>query len=549
MPTVTLNRKVFDKLMGKKLSESKLRDRISFLGTDLEDVTEDEIIVEVFPNRPDMLSEQGFARAMASFIGTKTGLQQFKVIPSKEKVIIESSVKEVRPYTACAIVKNLSFNDEKIRELVQIQEKLHVTFGRNRKKAAIGIYPYEKIKPPIRFIGMKPEEIKFRPLESNKQMNGLQILSQHKAGRAYGHLLEGKKIFPVFLDANDQVLSVPPIINSHKTGKIGEKTTDVFIECSGFDFKTQNLCLNIIVTALADMGGQVYSMELIYGNKKFITPDLNPRKMLLKRDYVNKLLGLKLTESQMKALLRRMGLDYKNGSALIPAYRADIIHPSDLAEDIAIAYGYDNFTDEIPKVATISEEDPFFKFKEKIANLLVGLGLLEANTYHITNKDFQSKKMNTEISVVELKNALTVDYNVLRSWMIPVLMQILSENKHHEYPQKLFEIGTIFKKGISETGVVEHKRLAVVISSNDVDFTQIKQVLDYIFRLIDMKYDIRDIDCNSFIPGRVGRVSVSGKDVAYIGEIHPKVLSNWQLEMPVAALELNLTELFEIMKL
>src|SRR3989338_2286450 len=183
MPTININRKVFESLIGKKLPTEKLKDRISYLGKDLESVTEDEIIVEIFPNRPDMLSVQGFSRAFSSFIGAKTGLRQYKVEPSKEKVIIDKSVANVRPYIACAIVRNLHFDDEKIKEVIDIQEKLHVTYGRNRKKVAIGIYPFEKIKPPIRFIAKKPEEIIFQPLEFTREINGMQILSQHPAGR------------------------------------------------------------------------------------------------------------------------------------------------------------------------------------------------------------------------------------------------------------------------------------------------------------------------------------------------------------------------------
>jgi phenylalanyl-tRNA synthetase beta chain len=213
MPTVTLNRKVVDKLIGKKLSDDKLKERISFLGTDLENLDAKEIHVEIFPNRPDMLSEQGFSRALSSFIGTKPGLKKYSVKKSNHKVIVEESVKEVRPYTACAIVKNLKFDHEKIKEIIQIQEKLHITYGRNRKKCAIGVYPFEKIKTPIRFIAKKPQEIKFQPLESKKELTGLQILSQHPTGRDYGHLLEGKDKFPIFVDANDNVLSMPPIIN------------------------------------------------------------------------------------------------------------------------------------------------------------------------------------------------------------------------------------------------------------------------------------------------------------------------------------------------
>ncbi len=145
MPSVTLNKKVFEKLVGKKLDIEKLKDRISYLGTDLEGIEGDEINVEIFPSRPDMLSEQGFARAFSSFIGEKTGLRKYEVKDSGEKVIIDKSVAKVRPYTACAIVRNLKFDDENIREIIQIQEKLHITFCRNRKKAAIGIYPSEKV--------------------------------------------------------------------------------------------------------------------------------------------------------------------------------------------------------------------------------------------------------------------------------------------------------------------------------------------------------------------------------------------------------------------
>ncbi len=547
MPTININRQAFEELVGKKLPIEKLKDRISYLGTDLEEVNENEIVVEIFPNRPDMLSVQGFARAFSSFIGHKTGLRNYKVEKSGEKVIIDKSVAGVRPYTACAIVKNMHFDNEKIKEVIDIQEKLHITYGRNRRKIAIGIYPFEKIKTPIRFMAKRPEEIIFQPLEFPRKINARQILSQHPAGRDYGYLLEGKERFPVFIDANDEVLSVPPIINSHKTGKINEKTTDVFIECSGFDFKVLKKCLNMIVTALYEMGGKVYSMELIYENKKFTTPDLNPEEMKVDINYINKLLGLQLKENEIKKLLERMGYGYKDKKALIPAYRADIIYQSDLAEDIAIAYGYENFKAAIPNVATIAEEDRFEIFKNKISNLLVGLGLIESSTYNLTNKEFQCKKMNVEMQLIELANSISSDYNVLRAWILPSSMEILNNNKHHEYPQKIFTIGTIFKKNNKfETNIEENERLAVAITSEKTDYTEIRQILDYLFRSLDLKYEIIETEHNSFINGRVGRVITNGKKVAYIGEINPAVLQNWELEMPVTAFELNLSELYGV---
>lgn len=547
MPTININRQVFEKLVGKKLPTGKLKDRISMLGTDLESVDEKEITVEVFPNRPDMLSVQGFARAFSSFINVKTGLRQYKVEPSHEKMVVDKSVADVRPYTACAIVKNMHFDDEKIKEVIDVQEKLHITYGRNRKKVAIGIYPFEKIKTPITFLAQNPKDIVFQPLESNKEMNALQILKRHPAGIEYGHLLEGKKKFPVFRDANGEVLSVPPIINSHKTGKINEKTKDVFIECSGFDFNIMKKCLNIIVAALYEMGGKVYSMDLVYPSKKYITPDLRPEEMKVDINYINKLLGLNLKENEIKKLFERMGYGYKNKRALIPAYRADILHQSDLAEDIAIAYGYENFHSIIPNVATIAQEDKFEIFKNKIVNLLIGLDLIETSTYNLTNKEFQCKKMNTQLQLIELANSISSDYNILRAWVLPSLIEILSNNKHYEYPQKIFTIGTIFKQNNKfETNVEENERLVVAIASENTDYTEMRQILDYLFRSLGLKYEVTEAEHNSFITGRVGRVIVNGKKIAYIGEINPKVITNWQLEVPVTAFELNLTDLYKI---
>ena len=132
MPTITLNKKVFEKLVGKKLPPEQLKERISFLGTDLEKIDGDNIIVEIFPNRPDMLSEQGFARAFSSFIGKRLGLKKYVAKKSDYKVKIDRSVNGIRPYTACAVVKGIKFDNERIKEVIQIQEKLHVTYGRNR---------------------------------------------------------------------------------------------------------------------------------------------------------------------------------------------------------------------------------------------------------------------------------------------------------------------------------------------------------------------------------------------------------------------------------
>ena len=547
MPTVKLNKEVFEKLVGKKLPIEKLKDRISMLGTDLENIENNEINVEVFPNRPDMLSEQGFARAFSSFINVKTGFRKYNVNKSDKKIIIDKSVNLVRPYTACAIVKGIEFNDEKIKEIIQIQEKMHITYGRNRKKVAIGIYPMENIKFPITYFAEDPTKIKFKPLEFDREITALQVLSMHPTGREYGHLLEGKAMFPFFKDANKKILSMPPIINSHDIGKVSENTTDLFIECSGFNFEYLDTCLNIIVTALADMGGKIYSVELNYGNEKTTTPNLSGKKWNLSLDYINERLGLNLKEKDLKELLAKMGHDYKNGEVLVPSYRADILHPIDFVEEVAIAYGYENFVPVIPDVSTIGKEDGFEKFKKKVSEILIGLKLLEVETYNLTSKEAQNDKMLTKFELVELKSAVNSEYNILRYWMTPSLMNILNKNLDKEYPQHIFGIGRVFNIDENEeTGIKEKENLAITLCDELTDFTSIKQILDYLMRKLDVKYLIEEGTHESAIPGRIGNIIIEKKMIGQLSEIHPQVLDNWQLENPVSFLEIDLSTLFKL---
>ncbi len=544
MSAITINKKELLRLAGKKLSDKELADRLAMMGAPVDAVLDTELEVDISPNRPDWLSEPGLARSLSSFLGIKTGLRQYKVAKERYQVVVDSAVSAVRPFTACAVVKGLKLDDEKIRELIQVQEKLHATYCRNRKKAAIGIYPLEKIQFPITYTAKKPQEIVFIPLESSREMNAAQLLAQHPTGRAYARLLEGQPKFPVFIDAKNQVLSVPPIINSKLTGKVEATTKDVFIECSGFDFRALKVLLNIIVTALADMGGKIFSVDVMY-RKKATTPDLSPRKMKVDIDAVGKLLGIELKEAEAKKLLERMGYGYAAGHVLVPAYRADVMHLVDIAEDIAIAYGYERFRPEIPKVATIGSADDFSEFQETVANFLVGLGMLEAMTYNISNDAVQTKAMNCKVEVIELANALTVDYNALRAWMLPSLMEVLKVNKMKDYPQRFFSMGTVFSSDPkTPTQVCEITKLAIVSAHPKADYTEIRQFVEYLLRVLGLNATFEETEHSSFVSGRAAQVKVDNHAIAIIGEIHPLVITNFNLEMPVAAAEIDLTELF-----
>ena len=541
MANIKYSRKEFEKSI--KLSDDVM-EKISLFGTHLEEISDDEIEVEVCPNRPDLLSLQGFLRGFKQFIGMDVSDYKLDKFRKDFRVLIDDSVKNVRPYTACAIVKGLSLSDERIKEIIELQEKLHYTLGRNRKKLAIGIYPLEKIKLPISYKALKPKDIKFVPLEESKEMNGLQVLQRTKTGRDYGKLLEGHDLFPVFLDGNGEVLSMPPIINSDKTGRVDINTRDVFVECSGFEFEFLNKALSIITTSLADMGGSIYPMELSYGKDKKVTPNLEYSSLSISLENVNKLLGLSLNEKNLSDLLNKMGHKYDNGKVYSPPWRVDIFHEVDLIEDVAIAYGYDKFIPEIPPISTIGEADPRDKLKRKIARILIGLGFLEISSYHLIRAE-EAKIMRYK-DIIEVEESKT-DYKFLRPSLLVSSLRVFSENKDEEYPQRVFELGRVFSKIHTDEGNSVNETDSLVIACSPGHFTESKQILNYLFESLGISYASSEGDVEGLIDGRVADISVNGKRIGFIGEVHPDRLRSWGMKMPVSVIEISLEEIFDIL--
>ncbi|PIN91666.1 phenylalanine--tRNA ligase subunit beta [Candidatus Pacearchaeota archaeon CG10_big_fil_rev_8_21_14_0_10_31_9] len=541
MTILTISKKQFEKDIGK--IDDSMQDKIAMFGTPVEYINNEEIAIEIFPNRPDLLAYQNYKFSFLSFLGKNTGLKKLSVNKPERnyQVIVDKSVNDVRPYTVCAVVKNLKFDDEKIKEIIDIQEKLHLTLGRKRKKAAIGIYPMEKIKLPINYGAKNPKDIKFIPLDETREMDGTQILQRHPTGREYAYLLEGSDKFPFFSDANNEVMSMPPIINSNKTGKISSDTKEIFIECSGFDINILNKILNILCFALAEMGGKIYQTNIKYSTKTLVSPDLEPLKMRLSLKNTNKLLGLKLKENEVKKLLEKMGYSYSNGKVLVPPYRSDVLHEVDLIEDIAIAYGYDNFIPAIPEISTTGKINSGEIFKEKISEILLGLGLLETSSYHLTTKEFQLIKMNKKQEVIEVKDSKT-EYSILRNDLSHYLLKIFYENPDVEYPQDIFQLGKVFV--INGDDIKEEERLAIGLAPGN--FTRLKQIIDYLGNNIgkEFSFGVPNDFPEQFVEGRVAEVKLNGKPLGYFGEVHPKILKNFKIKMPVALLEINLEELF-----
>ena len=539
MANVKMSRVEFEKHF--KLNE-EIEEKINMFGTPVQSISDKEIEIEVYPNRPDLLCLHGFLRSFKNFAGDKPEIRKYRIKKDKDfRVVVDSSVNSVRPYTACAVVKGIKFDDNKLLEIIEMQEKLHSTIGRNRKKVALGIYPLDKIKFPVKYHCLSPNDIKFIPLGESKEMSGMDILKRHPKGREYGYLIEGFSKYPIFSDAENIIMSMPPIINSSVIGEVSEDTKDIFIECSGTDIYTLKKIINIVSANISDMGGEIYSVQIDYKDKKIITPDFKEEMISLNLKNVNSLLGLELKDKDVQKLLLKMGLDLNKGKVKIPSWRVDVMHEVDVIEDIAIAYGYKKFVPEIPSVATIGSELFSSKIKSKISEILAGAGLLEISSYHMIKPE-EAKFLNSDDKIF-LENSKT-DYKILRENLLIPFLRIMSENKDNEYPQKIFEIGSVFSKDKnSETGIRESDNLCLAITPGN--FTEIKRILEYLVKSLGFSLDYKEGSSNLLIDGRTASVILDGKEIGFIGEVHPEILRDFGIKMQVSLAEINLEKIFE----
>jgi phenylalanyl-tRNA synthetase beta chain len=435
-------------LVGRDLSQEELEENLFLIKCEIDNITNGIVTIEVNPDRVDLLSVEGIARALRGFLEIETGAPKYTVRKSDWKAIVDPSVKEVRPFLACGIVKDLQLDDDLITEFMQLQERLTGTFGRNRKRTSIGLYVLDLITPPVHYRTESPDDIKFVPLEYYTPLTATQILNQHPKGQEFGKIIKDNPKYPVLVDAENKVLSLPPVINSNDLGRLVEDTKDVFVEVTGTHKLTTHQTLNIMITTLAERGGRIEDVEVVYTKERERLPNLTFQQRDVSLSYINKIIGYDLDGSAVTKALGRMRMDSSvQGDTVqvkIPAYRVDILHDVDIVEDVAIGYGYDRFESTTPQLMTVGSELHLTTLLRTIRDLMVGLGYQEIHNYVLTNSRILFEKMNRPIKgVVEIANPKSMEYHVARNALLPGLLAFLGENTAQELPHHIFEVGDV----------------------------------------------------------------------------------------------------------
>ena len=539
MPVVIFDYNDFIKLLGHKISKEKLIERLPMIGAGLDKVEDDEISIEFFPDRPDLASVEGIARASRAFFNFETGLKKYNIKKSDIVINVEPSVKKVRPFVVTALVTNVTMTDELIASLMELQEKLHLGLGRNRKKVAIGVHNYEPVEPPFTYKAVDPDSVQFVPLNKVESMTLSEILEKHEKGIDYAFVLDGFDKHPLIVDKYNNVLSYPPIINGSLT-EVTPFTTDLFIDVTGTDRKAINYAINIVTTSLAERGGQIYTTTVKDGSKSYTSPDLTPQKRSLSIDYVNKILGTKLFDKDVIQCLKKMGYNATTTSKSkikveVPAWRADILHNIDFVEDVAVGYGFDKFDIEFPSSLTFGRTLQSHDVYEGLRNIMVGLGFNEVTTFTISNENDEFNRLGLNVSKrVQIENPIGEEFSCLRVGLIPSLLKILNENRHHPLPQQIFEVGIAVSQDFKN-----HHFLGFVKIDAKANFTECKSFVDAIMRDSGTSYSIKNKDHPAFVKGRCASIVYKSKEIGFFGELHPKTISEFQLEYPIIAFEVQ----------
>jgi len=433
LPVVTLNRAELEEMVGT--DADTIVELLPRLGADVGCVN-DEIEVEFFPNRPDLFSVEGAARAVRGMLGIETGLPEYVTSNSGIEIEVDSSVNAVRPYVVCAVVRGVTLDERTIKSLIDLQEDLHWGVGRDRRKASIGIHDLSRVSPPFRYtLG----DVAFVPLDFSERISPAEILRVHPKGKEYAHIVGDRH--PLILDVNENVLSFPPIINGELT-RVSEKTTDLFIDVTGLDMKAIQDCLHILVAALYDRGATIETVKVVYrGNGQVLnTPDMGGSTFVVTKGDIVKRIGVEIAEEIITASLQKMRMESVVNAGRIkvsvPCYRTDIMHPVDIIEDVAIGFGYESIPPSYPKLGTIGSRLVEEQRSTVIRDVLQGLGFLEVITLMLASDPSEA---------VIIENPLLEEHISLRTSLLPGLIDTLALNQHREYPQMVYEVGEVVR--------------------------------------------------------------------------------------------------------
>ncbi|MBN1336450.1 MAG: phenylalanine--tRNA ligase subunit beta [Deltaproteobacteria bacterium] len=511
--------------------------------------------------RPDLYDPGGMARFLAGWLGVRTGLAHWPLAAPRIRVRVDPSVADVRPHIACAVVRGVRLDHDLVKMIMNLQEDLHWALGRDRKLASIGVYDLDTVRAEegIVYEAVEPDALRFTPLgfragDPDALYTPRQILTRHRTGQAYAHLLAAFDRYPILRDRAGTVLSMPPIINSEST-RVTLDTRAFFVDVTGLSRRTVDRSLAVMVACCLEAlpGATVEAVTIEDPSGERVTPDLAPVPMVLDVREAAETLGMPLDAATLADLLGRMGHAVDPGprpgtlQVRVPATRNDVMHPVDLMEDAAVAFGYENIATSLVPTFLVGRARPVEERAAVARRVLAGLGFHQVMTLVLTSEEaaFRRWGLPDDDRRVRIANPISTEQTICRVSLLPGLMETLGQNRQHDLPQSIFEVGdACFLDAEAETGAREARLVGVALVGTHVGFADARAVLDAFVHEMGARVSVAPLDHPGLLPGRAAAVlDTGGRQVGILGEVHPRVLETYGLHHPVAVVEVGLEAL------
>jgi len=564
MPKIEVNERTLFSLLGRRLERRELEELLPAAKAELDEWTPEGVLkIELNDtNRPDLWSGPGLARQLRSYLGG--GAREYGFFSTAQslrdcgnrKLQVDEGLRHIRPFSVAFLAVGLPISEELLKEVIQSQEKLCWNYGRKRSSIAMGVMRGDRVRFPVRFQAADPDKTFFTPLDFDRPLSLRQILKEHPKGVEFGPLIAGFPRFPHLVDAQGETLSMPPVINSAHLGSVKVGDAQLFVELSGTDLDSLLTACSIMACDLADAGYTIEPVEVHYPydtpyGRRIATPFYFQKPISMPLGYARALLGRQLAAEEAEAAIRRMGVPVeRQGDRLTvspPPYRNDFLHPVDVVEEVMIGCGLAGFEPLWPEEFTVGRLSAIERFSRRVRELMVGLGYQEMIYNYLGSRRDLVERMNLDgADLVEIANPMSESFELVRGSPLPNLLGSEAVSAHAAYPHKIFEIGKAAVLDERENyGSRTFTCLGFLHADREAGFNEVNADLAALFYYLSREYGLEGTEDPRFVPGRAAAILVGGRPVGRLGEIHPAVLANWGIQMPCAALELELEALLE----
>ncbi|MCL4314291.1 MAG: phenylalanine--tRNA ligase subunit beta [Candidatus Thermoplasmatota archaeon] len=533
MVTIRITRERLEKLYNKG-SEDLIRAFSGVIGYTVD--AGSDISVELNPDRLDLASYPTLISAALNFYGKKGQTDFFSpgsAVGKRPLINIDRESLKIRPfiYMFTAIGPPLG---EIFDLLIDYQEKLHESVGKNRVLASIGIHDLDKITPPFHYSTVSED---FRITAYDGFIGSVaDLIREHPKGIEYGSLVKGVR-FPAIFDSDGKLLSIPPIINGIDS-RLSETSQNILVDLTGTEFTASASAFYLLLNFFMATGYTV-SIPKMDGRNFTSLIEFGSRSISVSLAAVRSYLG-DLHPADIRNALSRMGyITTISGNRLevkTPSQRNDVMGEVDVIEDIAKGIGYSKIPAKRLILATTGKGADVMDASRTLKYISVAMGYQEVMSFFITSP--RLFRGNRDLSGYHVVNPKSIDSSIIRSSIYPSLLWNFSNNRRRPTPQKIFEIGSVVVQK------VQRQHICLGEFGSRANFNDARSALDsLLYRITGYRPELVKSDNSDLIPGRSGDIYLAERMVGVMGEVSPEVLTEFNLTLPVAVIEIDLDSL------